>query len=709
MQLRRLAATAAVALAAATSLAAVRRARRSPTHGETEGIYVDTGDLKYQVQISRQLNPADFEDRDYLTGLPAADRTLPAGQEWFARLHPRLEHDQATRIRRPRSSRSRDTTGQGLQADRDRHQISTARLPRGRGRRRRPDPRSGLAGPREPDPGRPDPLQGAQHGATPTARSSCNITPARRRPTGPPSTSTSRRAALPSVFSPRQRAPGAATGAAVSPPAPCADEQHADRDARPLPAGAKAANQASVSVVSSAPGLGGADPPTAGCRAPACRSASPQLGRAGLARDLDAGDRGGRRRCRRGRRRRISCSTVRATVGARGRARRRGRPAPVVAASASGRRPRRPIVAATSAICSGVASTWPWPIADEPTARSSPISRGRRGSCSSPRRRSRVGCVEAEALGGRDEPLRAELGARAARRPSCTSARRTTASEPPQDSPLAFWSSTPSSVAVGLVRERVGRAWRRRPRSTPVERDDLERRAGRLQAARARSRRARASRRSRAGSPTIAAEAPGERRRPRRCWTLGVDRRAHRRGPARRALRRARRPPARSVAAGRAGQALVERRAPGRSRPTCASVGDAALRRQRAARSAGIGPERADDRPRGGAERRRCGPGPGPAACRRGPGASARGGQLRASRRSCSPARRPGKTSRGVQSMRAASPSLPPIGSATVPRIVAEDARVAATTGDAERAVAGLARAAGRQRGDRRRARPRRR
>jgi hypothetical protein len=83
MQLRRLAATTAVALAAATSLAACG-SNEEPSAGETEGIYVNTGDLKYQVQISRQLNAADFEDRDYLTGLPVAERKLEAGQEWFA-------------------------------------------------------------------------------------------------------------------------------------------------------------------------------------------------------------------------------------------------------------------------------------------------------------------------------------------------------------------------------------------------------------------------------------------------------------------------------------------------------------------------------------------------------------------------------------------------------------------------------------------------
>jgi hypothetical protein len=82
MQLRRLAATTAVSLAAATSLTACGSSEE-PTTAKTEGVYVTTGELKYQVQISRQLNAADFEDRDYLKGLPAGDR-LGQGEEWFA-------------------------------------------------------------------------------------------------------------------------------------------------------------------------------------------------------------------------------------------------------------------------------------------------------------------------------------------------------------------------------------------------------------------------------------------------------------------------------------------------------------------------------------------------------------------------------------------------------------------------------------------------
>jgi hypothetical protein len=53
------------------------------TIGETEGIYIDVGDLKYQVQISRILNPSDIEDRNYLTQLPAGTLPPKADEAWF--------------------------------------------------------------------------------------------------------------------------------------------------------------------------------------------------------------------------------------------------------------------------------------------------------------------------------------------------------------------------------------------------------------------------------------------------------------------------------------------------------------------------------------------------------------------------------------------------------------------------------------------------
>ncbi len=50
---------------------------------ETEGIYLDIGDLKYQVQVSRQFNPADEQDRPFLIGIPEDQRKLKPEEVWF--------------------------------------------------------------------------------------------------------------------------------------------------------------------------------------------------------------------------------------------------------------------------------------------------------------------------------------------------------------------------------------------------------------------------------------------------------------------------------------------------------------------------------------------------------------------------------------------------------------------------------------------------
>jgi hypothetical protein len=48
-----------------------------------EGLYLKLGELTYQVQISRQLNPDDVEDRPFLEGVPAAQRQLKPDEVWF--------------------------------------------------------------------------------------------------------------------------------------------------------------------------------------------------------------------------------------------------------------------------------------------------------------------------------------------------------------------------------------------------------------------------------------------------------------------------------------------------------------------------------------------------------------------------------------------------------------------------------------------------
>ena len=46
--------------------------------------YLNVGPLVYEVQISRELNPANAEDAAYLQGVAPAQRALNPGEEWFA-------------------------------------------------------------------------------------------------------------------------------------------------------------------------------------------------------------------------------------------------------------------------------------------------------------------------------------------------------------------------------------------------------------------------------------------------------------------------------------------------------------------------------------------------------------------------------------------------------------------------------------------------
>lgn len=80
------------ALATATALGACGNKEKVVTHGATEGAYLDVDSLKYQVQISRELNPASLEDHTFLTGLAPQDRQIASDEEWFA-VFVRVEND----------------------------------------------------------------------------------------------------------------------------------------------------------------------------------------------------------------------------------------------------------------------------------------------------------------------------------------------------------------------------------------------------------------------------------------------------------------------------------------------------------------------------------------------------------------------------------------------------------------------------------------
>jgi len=61
-------------LLAGLTLSACGKADEPTAEGETEAIYLELGGLQYQVQISRQLNPADISERYFVQG--AADSEL---------------------------------------------------------------------------------------------------------------------------------------------------------------------------------------------------------------------------------------------------------------------------------------------------------------------------------------------------------------------------------------------------------------------------------------------------------------------------------------------------------------------------------------------------------------------------------------------------------------------------------------------------------
>jgi hypothetical protein len=73
----------AVALVAALTLVACGGTKQPTTHGEGEGSYIQAGPLIYQVEMSRELNPANVEDVEYLQGLPVDTPRLAGDEEWF--------------------------------------------------------------------------------------------------------------------------------------------------------------------------------------------------------------------------------------------------------------------------------------------------------------------------------------------------------------------------------------------------------------------------------------------------------------------------------------------------------------------------------------------------------------------------------------------------------------------------------------------------
>ena len=79
-------------LASSAGLAACGEEEEPFTRAETEAAWVDVGELRYQVQISRPLNPGMRSDAELLSGLPDEYQRLPENTTWFA-VFVRIENE----------------------------------------------------------------------------------------------------------------------------------------------------------------------------------------------------------------------------------------------------------------------------------------------------------------------------------------------------------------------------------------------------------------------------------------------------------------------------------------------------------------------------------------------------------------------------------------------------------------------------------------
>ena len=78
---------------------------------ETEGIYLDLNDLKYQVQMSRQLNPKDVQDEPLLLGIPEEEQELKSDEVWFA-VGMRVQNETGESLRPSEAIEIEDTVGE---------------------------------------------------------------------------------------------------------------------------------------------------------------------------------------------------------------------------------------------------------------------------------------------------------------------------------------------------------------------------------------------------------------------------------------------------------------------------------------------------------------------------------------------------------------------------------------------------------------------
>ena len=350
-----------------------RRGRASCSKIEGEGFYLSLGELKYQVQGSRQLNPDDIQDKALLAGVPADEQALEDDEVWFG-VFLQVENEAEDPLRPAGDIEIIDTQEDVFKpVELERRPTPSPTAPRTRSRaassRRMPD-----------TPG----FNTANQGSLLLFKLTLDALDNRPlelkmrilddrpdRHHRPRRLAVSRRPARPATASP-------SGPRAARPGRPARRSRRRRRPRRAAPRRRRAAPRPARRRRTTRRCRSGRRAPASGARRRRGIGARRALGLASCraARRCRSCPRRGCRRSPRRRRSLAHDGLHHAPDHARDAAgttcvRFGGRPRSSVS---RGRRPRPAIVAATHAICSAVACTLPWPIADEPTARPSPIS-----------------------------------------------------------------------------------------------------------------------------------------------------------------------------------------------------------------------------------------------------------------------------------------------------------------------------------------------
>ncbi|HEX4345749.1 MAG TPA: hypothetical protein VHZ31_09315 [Solirubrobacteraceae bacterium] len=100
----------ALLVSATLSACGVHESKGLVRTADTEGTYLDINGLKYQVEVSRQMNVYDTQDKPYMVGIPKAQQHLDPDQIWFG-VFMRVQNEGSKPLRPSDDVQISDTQG----------------------------------------------------------------------------------------------------------------------------------------------------------------------------------------------------------------------------------------------------------------------------------------------------------------------------------------------------------------------------------------------------------------------------------------------------------------------------------------------------------------------------------------------------------------------------------------------------------------------